>query len=110
MPPHITKEGTEIGKPLPQVTWHFVNQRSLDMYDFIMRQREHKVFRVSVHKRKGNIVMVVASMNWIKMDIFKHIMHPTHIPFEGKAQATHICWTRYERPGTRFFRNRNGSW
>ena len=51
--------------------------------------------------------MVVASINGIKMHVFQHVMHPAHIPFEGKAKSTDIGWTCNERPCRRLFSNRD---
>ena len=34
---HQAIEGTEVGKALPLIAWHFVEQRPLSMYNFIVR-------------------------------------------------------------------------
>ena len=54
--------------------------------------------------------MVVAPIDGIKMHVFQHVMHPTHIPLEGKTKPTNIGRTRHKRPCCRFFRHCDGSW
>src|SRR5205807_9637064 len=36
MPPHIAKEGAQIGEVLPEIARHLVKQRAFDVHDFIM--------------------------------------------------------------------------
>src|SRR3977135_1519656 len=44
MPIHEAIEGSEIGKALPFVPGHFVEQRPLSMHHFIVRKHQHEVF------------------------------------------------------------------
>src|SRR5215469_13890223 len=81
MAPHISKKSSQICKTLPEITWHFIYQRSLNMYDFIMRKWQHKVLRIGIHEREGDVIMMISPMNGIHMHIVQHIMHPPHIPF-----------------------------
>src|SRR5579875_2145085 len=41
------------------------------------------------------------------MHIFQHIMHPSHVPLERKAEATNVSRARDQRPCRRFLRNSN---
>src|ERR1700722_960904 len=46
---------------------------------------------------------MVAAMNWFMTHVLQKIVHPTHIPFETKSQATQISRTRNAGPSRRFF-------
>src|SRR5207247_10420571 len=85
VPPHISKEGTQICKTLPEITWHLVNQGTLYMYDLIMRKWQNKVLGIGIHQRECNIIVMISSMDRIHVHVVQHIMHPTHIPFQTKS-------------------------
>src|SRR5579875_4073229 len=51
--------------------------------------------------------MVITAINRVKMHIFQHIMHPSHVPLERKAEATNVGRARDQRPCRRFLRNSN---
>ena len=47
--------------------------------------------------------MVVFSEVWIQLHIFQEIVHPAHVPFEGKAEAAILRAMGYFRPGRGLF-------
>ena len=49
--------------------------------------------------------MVPLTINWIKTDITKNIVHPAHIPLVVEAHAPHIGWLGNIRPGSGFLGN-----
>src|SRR6266536_4811114 len=85
--PHVTIEGTQVGKLLPQVPRHFREQRSFAVDHLIMREREYKVFVIRVHQRKSDTVLMIAPVDWIEAHVVQHIVHPTHVPLQAETQT-----------------------
>ena len=52
-----------------------------------MGQGQDVVFTGGIGDPEGHLVMVEFSEIWIQFHIFQKVMHPSHIPLEGKAQA-----------------------
>src|SRR5574341_231473 len=42
-------------------------------------------------------------------EIFKHVVHPAHVPLERKPESSYIGGARDTGPRSRLFRQRNGS-
>src|SRR5881394_3763725 len=60
-----------------------------------------------VKHREGEIVLMVLAMNGVSLEIAKSIVHPTHVPLEGKAEAAQVRRASHLWPGGRLFRNRH---
>ena len=75
------------------------------MHYLIVREREHKVFVVGIHQRKGNIIMMIAPVDRVQAHIIQYVMHPTHIPLHAEAQAACISGAGHHWPGRRFLGN-----
>src|SRR6266699_2454052 len=75
MPPHISKECTQVRETLPEITRHLINQGSLYMYDFVVRKWQNKVFGVGIHQRERDVVVVISSMNRVHVHGVQHSMH-----------------------------------
>ncbi len=99
VPPHIAIKGTQVGELLPHVPRHFREQRSFAVDHLIMRERQHKVFVIGVHQRKGDIVLMIAPVDRIMAHVVQHIVHPAHIPLQTEAQTSHIDWASDHGPG-----------
>jgi hypothetical protein len=90
MPVHEAIEGTEVGKALPLVAGHFVEQRPLSVHHFIVRKYQDEVFIEGIEEPKRNLILVKAAMDRIVAEIIQHVVHPAHVPLEGEAQSSCI--------------------
>src|SRR6266516_2364854 len=59
MPVHVSIEKSEVGKFLPSVSRHLVEQRPFSIDDFIVRQWKDEVFSESVPEAESQLVMMV---------------------------------------------------
>ena len=90
VPIHEAIEGTEVGKSLPFVAGHFVEQRPLSVHHFIVRKHQDEVFIEGVEESKCNLILVEEAVNGIAAEVLQHVMHPSHVPLERKAQSSGI--------------------
>src|SRR6185295_20158442 len=90
MPVHEAIEGPEIGKALPFVPWHFVEQRPFSVHHFVVRKHQHEVFIKSIEESKRNLILMKESVDWFMAEVIQHVVHPAHIPLEGEAQPSGI--------------------
>ena len=86
--PHQAIERAQVGELLPRVAGHLAQQRTLAVHHFVVRERQHKVFAEGVHQPKRQQVLVVAAVHRVELHVVQRVVHPAHIPFEVKAQAT----------------------
>src|SRR5438552_1303102 len=68
-----------------------------------MRKRQHEIFGEGVDEREGDLVVLVLAVDRIGRKIFECVVHPAHVPFEAKAEAAEISWTRDAGPRGGFF-------
>src|SRR5436190_24297700 len=87
MCPHISIEEAKVGCFLPFIPWHFEEHRAFAMYNFVMTQREHKVFIIIIHDAKRKFILLKFSCNGIQFEIIQRIMHPAHHPFHAKPET-----------------------
>ena len=71
-----------VREALPVVTGHPAKQGTFSMHHFIMRKRENEIFVMVIKHRKGEVVLVVFTMNGLVAEIIQCVMHPAHVPFE----------------------------
>ena len=58
-----------------------------------------------IERRKREVVLVVFPVNGIAFEVVERVVHPAHVPFEGKAQPAEIRRPRHLRPGGGFLGN-----
>src|SRR5258708_10214842 len=75
------------------------------MNNFIVRKWQDEVLVIMVKHGKSEIVLVVFPMNRIALEILQSVVHPAHVPFKGKTEATEIWRTSHLRPSGRFLGN-----
>ena len=63
------------------------------MHHLIMGKSQHKVLTIVIHHGKSNQILMKLSEPRIHGKIIQHIMHPTHVPFQVKAQGITIMVT-----------------
>ena len=57
------------------------------MHDFVVRERQHKVFAVLVNHAEGEQVVVVFAVYRIFLHVTQGVVHPAHVPFVLEAEA-----------------------
>ena len=91
---HVPEERAEIGEFLPIVARHLPQERAFAMDDFVMREREQKIFLEGIKHAEGEVAVVMFAIHRIKCHVFQRVMHPAHIPFHAEAQAARIGGAR----------------
>src|SRR5690242_8634085 len=65
---HVTEEETQVREFFPFIARHSSQQRSFSMHHFIVRKRQHKVLRESIHDAERNFILMKSSVNWIQLE------------------------------------------
>ena len=79
------------------------------MNHFIMGKNQDKLFAGGVGHTERHFIMVEFTEIRVQLHIFQKIMHPAHIPLEGKSQ-TAVCRIMGDhRPCGRFFCDHRGA-
>ena len=89
---HVTQEDSQVGEFLPIVPRHLAQQRALALDDFVMRKRQDKVLMECVQHPKGQVVVMVFSVDGVLGDVLQRIVHPPHVPFQTKAETADVIW------------------
>ena len=58
-----------------------------------------------IEHREREVVLVVFPVNGIALEVVERVVHPAHVPLEGKAQPAEIGRPRHLRPGGGFLGN-----
>ena len=88
---------------------HLAEHGRLSMYDFIVREYQHKILTVGVKHAEGQLpVMLVAEIR-ITLHVSGKIIHPAHIPLIIKAQAVLLHRAGDLRPCGRFLRDQKSA-
>ena len=103
--PHVGIQETQVGELLLRVSRHLVEQRSLSVNHFVVRQRQHEVFGKGVDQAEGKLVVMVFAVNRFVMHVGQRIVHPAHIPFQAEAQSAAVGRSRDATPCGRFLGN-----
>ena len=90
MPVHEAIEGTEVGKALPLVAGHFVEQRPLSVHHFIVRKYQDEVFIEGIEEPKRNLILVKeasGSGSWPKYSSMSCIQPMFHLNVKPSPPA-----------------------
>src|SRR3989304_1062243 len=68
------------------------------MHHLVMRQRHNKPLGMLVKHGEGQFIVMVPPMNGILGEVAKGVMHPPHIPLEGKPQSILLRRAGVTRP------------
>src|SRR5437868_12990815 len=66
----ISVQEAEIGKLLPRIAGHFVEQGIFAVHDFVVREGQNEIFAERVDERKSNFVVFVLAVDRISRKIF----------------------------------------
>ena len=77
------------------------------MHHFVVRQRVHEPLAVLVHHGKRELVMRPFSEKGIDPEIVEGVMHPPHVPLQGKAEPALVDRMGDLGPRRALFRNRD---
>ena len=55
-----------------------------------MGKGQDKVFAVCIHHGKGQIIVMVFSMDSVLAKVQQGVVHPSHIPFEAETKAAQM--------------------
>ena len=104
----IGHERTQSGKFHIVVAGHLLEQGRLAVHHFVVGQREDEMLGESIHQREGKQVVIVGTVNRIHREVTQRIVHPAHVPLEGKAETAVRGVARYLRPCGGFLRDHHG--
>src|SRR5262245_17152501 len=88
----------EIGKFLPFVPGHLIEQRTLAVHHLVVTEHEYEVLLKSVHDRERDVILMKASVDRIERHVVQKIVHPPHVPLEAESQTAQISRPRNARP------------
>lgn len=100
---------TEIGKFLPRVSGHLVQEGTFAMDNFIVRQRQDKIFVETIEHAESQVVMMMCPVDGLFVHVFQGIVHPTHVPLEPKTESARTDRPGDLRPGGGFFGDGDGT-
>ena len=96
---------SQVGKLLPQIAGHFIQQRTLSVDHFIVGKGKHEILGERVQHGERHSIVVIFPVNRVLLEITQRVVHPAHIPLQAEAQPAHIRRTRNHRPGGGLFRD-----
>ena len=105
--PHVRVQQPQVGKFLPHVARHLRQQRPFAVDDFVVRQRQHKVFGERVDQRERQLVLVVTAMDRLLPHVTQGVVHPPHVPLVREPQSAVVQRPRDAGPRRRFFGHRD---
>src|ERR1041385_332136 len=97
---HPSVKHSEVSEFLPFVARHFCDERAFAVHHFVMAQHQNKVLLKCVDERERDVAVMKAPVNRIETHILEEVVHPTHVPFETKAEAAQVSRTRHAWPGS----------
>ncbi|RMS09593.1 hypothetical protein ALP75_201800 [Pseudomonas syringae pv. actinidiae] len=110
MRPHERQIGAQVGKFLPAITRHLVDQRVLAVHHFIVGNRQHKALGPRVYQAETQLAVMMLAVDRVFFHVLQRIMHPAHVPLVVEAQTTLLRRFADTRPGRRFFGDDHGAW
>ena len=99
--PHPAEHGAEVREALPWIAGHLAEQRSLEVHDLVVGEREDEALRPRVHEPERHLVMRVPAVDGILVQVVERVVHPAHVPFEVEAEPAARGRPRHAGPGRR---------
>ena len=104
--PHPPEERTKAGELLPLVAGHLVDERALAVDDLVVRDRQREPLGERIQQTERELAMMPAPMYGIVGEVAQRVVHPTHVPLVGEAEATVMHGVGHLRPRGRFLGDR----
>src|SRR5471030_3025287 len=95
---HPRVKHAEVRELLPFIARHFIKQRVLTVYHFIVAEHENEMLLEGIEQRESNVAVVKAPINRIELHVLQEVVHPTHVPFEAEAEPAEIRRPRNAGP------------
>ena len=95
----------QVCKLVIHITWHLVDHGTFQMHYLVMGQYQNIILTARITHGKGHLIMIIFPEIRVKLHIFQEIVHPAHIPLEGKSKTVIFNILRNTRPCSGFLRN-----
>ncbi|EJX05502.1 hypothetical protein EVA_06390 [gut metagenome] len=92
----------QVLKFIIQLPRHFVQHRTFQVYHLIMGDHQNVFLTVGICHGEGHLIMIEFTEIGIQLHVLQKVVHPTHVPFQGKTKAVVLCLSCYLWPGSRF--------
>ena len=109
MSEHESVADFQVGKFILVFARHFVDHRAFEVDDLVVREHQNEVFAGAVGDAEGHFVVVKFTEIRVELHVFEEVMHPAHIPFEGKSKTVLLRALGNVRPGGGFLGNDDGA-
>src|ERR1051326_4546853 len=96
---HPRVKHPEIGKFLPFISRHLLDQRPFAVDDFIVTQNQNEVFLKGIDQKESDVSLVITPEYRVERHVFEKVVHPTHVPFEPESEAAEIGRAGNAGPG-----------
>ena len=90
-------QGFELAHPVLLFARRFLHHGALAVHHLVVAQHQDKVFRESVIRDVGQLAVVIFAVDGIQVHVPDGIVHPAHVPLEGKTQAA-LLYVRGDAP------------
>ena len=87
---HPGVEQPEVGKLLPFVPRHFVNEGAFTVDDLVVAEDQDEMFMVGVEEGEGDFALVEAPVHGLPAHVVQEVVHPAHVPLESKPKAAEV--------------------
>src|SRR5258708_39616621 len=69
------------------------------MQHFVMREGEDEILVMMIEHGESEIVLMILAMHRVAFEVIQRVMHPAHVPFEGKSKPSEIrrAWDQWPR-------------
>ena len=84
---HPAVVGAQVGKLLPRIARHTVENGFFAVHHFIVRQRQHEVFGVVIEQAEGELVVMVLTVHRVELHVVERVVHPPQVPLIPEPQA-----------------------
>ncbi len=109
MSEHVSVKQPQVGKSLPEVARHLVEQRPLAVHDLVVREGQNKVFTERINHAECQRAVLVFAMDRVLREVAQGVVHPAHVPLEAEPQASQVSRPRHTRPARRFLGDRQNA-
>src|SRR4029434_4293835 len=79
MAEHEAVIGAQIGKTLPLVARHAAENRTLAVYNFVMRERQDEVLEERVMQTEKDLAVMMLAVDRVFADVFERGVRPSHV-------------------------------